>query len=443
MLLLLGLETAFAQSVAPIQTGGVAPIQTDGTWVIPEWTDQSPNPVVGGEHVEIGSWEDTVGIVFDYGFYQYVGCTGTLIDEKVVLTAGHCVVGASIGYVLTANTDWTKSQANQELIEVDGVFEYPNSQTSFDVGLLTLAKKSSVPPRALALDCIIDDYLVDGAEVTVVGYGVTDEDGYDRNTAKNVGVTLVEDADCSQNKIDGMSTGCNVAARPAGEIAAGGNGVDACFGDSGGPLYLRTPEGDFVVGVVSRAYIGVDPDFPCRDGGIYVRPDAVIDWIEETVGHPVTYPSCNVAPEVSAPDIATVVDTAGSTTLVIADGDGDPANATVEITVAPEFGSAELGDGGVITYTPDPGFEGADSLTVTVTDEGAKPYKLRSGAPLAADAVVEIWVEGAGLFDAAEPGATQCECGALSMQGVGAWGGLLPLLLARRLRGRRPSNARG
>ena len=46
--------------------------------------------VVGGEVAASGEWDDTVGIVF-YG--SYVGCTGTLIGPKLVLTAAHCLDG--------------------------------------------------------------------------------------------------------------------------------------------------------------------------------------------------------------------------------------------------------------------------------------------------------------------------------------------------------------
>ena len=111
------------------------------------------------------------------------------------------------------------------------------------------------------------------------------------------GAALPVPADCvGQGKlklwtIEGTFAGCNGAVSPGGELGAGGNGVDACFGDSGGPLYLLSDRGDYVVGVTSRAYAGVPWNYPCRDGGIYTRPDAVVDWIESKVG-PITKPVC-------------------------------------------------------------------------------------------------------------------------------------------------------
>lgn len=425
MLLLLGLAGASAQVSA-----GAA-----DTWDIPTWLDMSVDEVVGGEPVKKGAWEDTVGIVFDYGQFEYVGCTGTLIDGKVVLTAGHCVVGASISSVLTANTDWAQDRGG-ELIEVDGVFEHPDSQYTYDVGVLTLAKKSEVAPRAVAIDCIVDEYLVDGADVTVVGYGVTDEDGYDYNTKKNEGDTVVQDADCGKDFIDGMFTGCNPSVRPGGEIAAGGNGVDACFGDSGGPLYLRTPKGDFVTGVVSRAYAGVDPRLPCIDGGIYVRVDAVIDWIEDTVGHDVTWPSCNDAPSLTHGVLETKRDTVGTLQLVVEDPDGDASKAVFAIVTEPANGAAEVDGDGLLTYTPDPGFEGDDTVVVSVTDEGRKPYKTRSGAALTTEAEIAVTVAPGGVFGGIGGGDGEsqpaCACQTGPTGGALASLGLLPLWRRRR-----------
>jgi secreted trypsin-like serine protease len=57
---------------------------------------------------------------------------------------------------------------------------------------------------------------------------------------------------------------------------------DSCYGDSGGPLYVPTEEGDFLVGLVSRGRSDVERD--CGDGGVYTLLSAYLPWIAEVAG---------------------------------------------------------------------------------------------------------------------------------------------------------------
>lgn len=391
-----------------------------------------PGAVVNGDRAPEGKWPDAAGIVFQG---QYVGCSGTLIANNVVLTAGHCVGG--ITHVILDSVDWYRDGG--EIIEVEKTVEYPNSWRTYDIAVLKLKEKTSIPPRRIALDCLLDEYLQDGAEVAVVGFGSTSERGGGNNTALNEGITYVQDADCDQSYIDGIRSGCNGSVSPGGEIGAGGNNVDACYGDSGGPLYLLTPEGEFLVGVTSRAYAGVSSRYPCRDGGIYVRPDAVFDWIQDAADRKIPAYNCNAAPElVHADDIVTRAGQSGFTVVEMVD---DGEDFTLELVEPPAHGEVVLHKDGQIEYIPRAGFVGEDAFVVAVTDDGHPLYE--RSKPHTVDLPIEVLVQsalpGVGSSDGASSltadGMVGCGCNAGGSPLAAGWlVGLVALLGLRRRR---------
>jgi endonuclease G len=244
-----------------------------------------PVSVIGGKNASLGEWPDVAAILYPDDpsdpTLDVTLCTGTLIAPTVVLTAGHCydpnnpplpdnvLIGAA-----------TLARPEQgEVIAIKQGFVYPDAETSFDLAVLVLARPSTRRPRAVVDGWAIPE-VTNGAKVSIVGYGATDAEAMILIDELQEATTTITDADCS------MSSGCNAAAQPAGELGAGGMGIDTCPGDSGGPLYLMTSRGPVLAGVTSRGYD--DSPLPCSAGGIYVRPDKVLDWIETTAGVPVS-----------------------------------------------------------------------------------------------------------------------------------------------------------
>jgi endonuclease G len=339
-----------------------------------------PWRVVGGAPVDEGGWPDVAGIVFRSGS---VGCTGTLVAPDAVLTAGHCA--GDITDVILGTNDLDRGG---ELIPVVETVEYPDSQHTYDVAVLKLAWPASVPPRPVAVDCVLAEHLVDGAAVAVVGYGATNAAGTEQGDVLNEGYTAVADADCSEDEVDGWESGCNPGVRPGGEIAAGGGGVDTCFGDSGGPLYLLTPDGDFLVGATSRGYPGAPWDEPCLYGGVYTRPDAVLDWLEAQVG-PIAKPVCNLPPAPVAPPIEIEEGSTGRTVVDVNDPDVRTGTVSYAIVSDPANGTATVGPDGEVTYAPAPGFVGEDTVLVEV-DDGGQPDWPRTGPALTGRVEVRV-----------------------------------------------------
>ena len=77
----------------------------------------------------------------------------------------------------------------------------------------------------------------------------------------------------------------------------------------------------------------------------------------------------NRAPAPTAPGITTASNAPGTSQIAVNDPDNGQGH-TFLLTTTPGDGTATVTDAGLVTYTPNPGFSGADSLAVTVADTG-------------------------------------------------------------------------
>ncbi|MCB9676101.1 MAG: serine protease [Alphaproteobacteria bacterium] len=369
--------------------------------------------VVGGAPAAQGSWPSTVMIIADSG---YQVCTGTLVKRDVVLTAAHCVVGINVTHVITGSVEVTQSGT---WIPVTQAVPHPtySAQGGSDIAVLRLQSNSPDPRVLIASGCVADQYVYDGAPAAIVGFGAISYDGQTGTTHLHEAYSTIRDADCSQDQIDGQWTTCDPGERPGKELFAGGYGIDACFGDSGGPLYIEDQYGElYLAGVTSR---GSNDQYgnPCGGGGVWVRPDAHIGWIESIIGESLPVASCEPpAPDVEEepepvvpdPDPAPVAEGAdwrviGDTLVVKKDTLGalqltieaaDPSKLSFEIAQDGALGSAEATADGLVLYRPLRHAVGADTVWVRVIDQRE-----------AVDLAIEVQItSGGGCSTAGSPG---------------------------------------
>lgn len=323
-------------------------------------------PVIGGGDAPAGKWPDAAATIHPDGSQE---CSGTLIAPTVVLTAAHCIYGGGLpspAGVVVGTTSLAR-RTDGDVLSVAQRVAYPNSDRTYDIGVLVLAQPSRFEPRPIASGWARAD-IQNGASIALVGYGAIDRNSTMYINELQEAMTTVTDADCTK------SAGCNSLAKPGGELGAGGMGIDTCPGDSGGPLYLVTSYGTFLAGVTSRGYD--TNNYDCSEGGIYARPDKIVDWIEETAGVPVAR-----GPEPAPSEPLTAVrGHAAETTVVHNDPRG--GDHTFAIATQPGYGSAAIRGDGRLRVCTDPGVVGDDAVAVTVTDAGDASRSVTVTIPL-------------------------------------------------------------
>lgn len=226
-------------------------------------------PVVGGTPVEPGAFPDVVAILGADGSM----CSGTLIDVDLVLTAGHCIQIDPIE-VIVDTVDLARSDGISR--RVKWARAYPDWIDRYDVGVIMLENPVGTKARPIAQGCTTRSHFKRGLPLELIGFGLTTPAGTDDNKRLHRATVPLVDPSCTTD------AACQPAIAPSGEFIAGGDGTDSCFGDSGGPVMIETARGAALIGVVSRATASWS--LPCGAGGVYVRADKVVAWIENVSG---------------------------------------------------------------------------------------------------------------------------------------------------------------
>lgn len=192
-------------------------------------------------------------------------CTGTLIEENIVLTAAHCIpADLKDMYVVPSQYEFAAMEFRpiiDKIIHEDyKSFDLPKvNQPNSDLAVIKFTGKL---PGGYTPTKWINSFTpgVDRFWLYVAGYGVSDEAKADFGELRFSKVTI-ENALLNTNQ--SFMTGNQSA----------GQGI--CKGDSGGPAYIKIKDEFYVVGIVS-AIAG-----SCTGTSYFNQSQFYKDWIQE------------------------------------------------------------------------------------------------------------------------------------------------------------------
>jgi hypothetical protein len=233
-----------------------------------------PEGVVNGTDAVPGEYAEVVVLVVLAPPYVFPYCSGTVIDARWVLTAGHCLAGfegyvdsGDVGVVLDASVAVPDDPPNLSVVVAEEAFVHPDYDpsdflASHDVGLLELRTPiSSVDPAVLNDEAPDNGW--NGEELTFVGYGATDDSQIGSGRRRFADMPLIGFDPLLLYAFDDSMPHQNL-----------------CSGDSGGAAFEITLAGRELAGVNSFVFAYDTEDALCAEGGTAAaRVDIHVDWI--------------------------------------------------------------------------------------------------------------------------------------------------------------------
>ena len=278
-------------------------------------------------------------------------CTGTLVDTRLVVTAGHCVSGplGTLEVFFGPNANWLNTGT---VVDVASYQAYPSFDLwslDHDIGVIELAEDAPVTPAAMLPAGVFGNGYV-GTELRFVGYGSTHwiGFGYGRKRAVDIEVDAVDSSTFTYYD----------------------NTHQTCFGDSGGGAFADHDGQWQLIGITSWG----DPY--CNQYGVDTRVDAYLSWIEGFMGG-----GGGEDPDPADGDELTIATSvSGSLDLdeeiyfwfeTQADQQYD---VIVETTSDADLYTHPTGDIGQGTYTCRPYLEGGETEVCTISGAGSGIY---------------------------------------------------------------------
>ncbi|KAJ8736118.1 hypothetical protein PYW08_006774 [Mythimna loreyi] len=234
----------------------------------------NPQRIVGGSATTIDRYPSIVALLYSFtGITLHLqSCGGTILNNRSVLTAAHCVAGdrtsqwrIRVGST-TASVGGVVHNVNSIIVHP----QYNRSTKNNDIAIIRSSSAFSFNNNVRAGAIPGANYnLADNQVVWAAGWGTTSSGGMPVERLRHVELRTINQATCRSNyAARGVTITDNMLCSgwPTG-------GRDQCQGDSGGPLYHN----NVVVGVCSFGIGCAQAQFP----GVNARVSRFATWIQQ------------------------------------------------------------------------------------------------------------------------------------------------------------------
>ncbi|KAM3968045.1 trypsin-7-like [Aphomia sociella] len=225
--------------------------------------------IVGGTETNITSYPYQVYVEVLRGGLSYA-CGGSILSDKYVLTAAHCLTGVSRVRIRAGSTSASSggTRYTTYIYKIHPNYDPINSDN--DIAVIRLMKRMTldgVNTRTVILPTA-ETTVDEGKNVVVTGWGDTSEGGSSSDTLMVVTIPIVSIQSCNETYSNSITPRMFCAGYEEG-------GKDSCQGDSGGPAVDETTGEQ--LGVVSFGTGCARPNIP----GVYTNVVEFLDWIAQ------------------------------------------------------------------------------------------------------------------------------------------------------------------